>query len=124
MKLSEAIRLGAMLKPQGFGNEALFGKSTCALGAAADAVNLPEELERYETLCTPFPIVGDHVEACPAGAGCAAIWCGVTVLHMAYHLNDIHKWTRERIADWVATIEPQEVEADICATVETVSVLE
>ena len=26
------------------------------------------------------------------------------------HLNDEDYWTRERIADWVATIEPAEVE--------------
>jgi hypothetical protein len=26
------------------------------------------------------------------------------------HLNDDHRWTRERIAEWVATVEPKEPE--------------
>lgn len=36
MKLSEAIRLGAMLKPQAFGAD-IEGDSTCAIGAAIEA---------------------------------------------------------------------------------------
>lgn len=37
MRLSEAIRLGAMLKPQGFGSYFRHG-ATCAMGAAIEAV--------------------------------------------------------------------------------------
>jgi len=36
------------------------------------------------------------------------------------HLNDGHGWTRERIADWVATIETQETAEPVKA--ETVAV--
>jgi hypothetical protein len=28
-------------------------------------------------------------------------------------LNDHHRWTRERIAEWVATVEPQDAPAPV-----------
>ena len=98
MKLSEAIRLGSMLKPQGFGHDSarMNAKATCAFGAVQDALGrivIP-------VLHWPWLTQGN---ACPA--------CGEldrTLSVISVHLNDAHRWSRERIADWVATIEPSE----------------
>lgn len=96
MKLSEAIRLGAMLSPQNF----FFGDvvSSCALEAACDALGIARE--QWERLDEQFPEMQSSVQ-CP---GCVRI---DEAIDIAYHLNDSHEWTREQIADWVATIEAQ-----------------
>lgn len=94
MKLSEAIRLGAMLKPQAFGKLS-DGVGTCALGAAEDAVGMswfaawPLQHPAFTAGCPACKYVPDVIDqATPA------------------HLNDVHRWTREQIADWVESIEP------------------
>jgi len=113
MKLSEAIRLGAMLRPQG--RYCILGKAgTCALGAALEAAGHLDEWKRLHVLgsdkmnefwfkreiwsdfrysMSVHP-VNSHVQA--------------PVHDIIVELNDAHLWTRERIADWVATIEPQD----------------
>lgn len=107
MKLSEAIRLGAMLKPQAFGSlrslEAVNDRGsilglrliekTCAYGAAIDA--------GYTSSGRGDCIFVQTIHECPA--------CGLemTVGMVVMHLNDTHRWTRERIADFVATVEVQ-----------------
>jgi hypothetical protein len=100
MKLSEAIRLGAMLKPQAF-RALITDEGACALGAALLAVQAAAErggrsvLERWPWVVT---ISAD----CPS--------CGRSrpVFGVVTHLNDDHRWTREQIASWVARIEPAE----------------
>jgi hypothetical protein len=97
MKLSEAIRLGAMMKPQGFGLGSGNRKAerTCALGAAYEAGNVTGS---WPSLVQAFPIVKEAEEqACPA--------CGETQDGLIAHINDHHRWTREEIADWVEAIE-------------------
>jgi len=99
MQLSEAIRLGAMLAPQCFQQAKVideFGNvlATCALGAAEQAgfdIDTLSEVEAAEGVRT----------ACPA----CEYWAW-TLGGMVAHLNDDHVWTREAIADWVATVEP------------------
>ena len=116
MKLSEAIRLGAMLKPQAFGG-VNSTKGTCALGAAFEAAGLPIQygavvggLNSRSHLGSPtWHVVvppawfdlGQQITTCPECSFNNAI------SEVIPHLNDHHKWTRERIADWVATIEAQ-----------------
>lgn len=121
MRLSEAIRLGAMLKPQGHGELVHHGR-TCALGAALDAVGAL--CSDYDAVGIRFPITRQvRLGLCPA-PGCENYAHGhATVMETVFYLNDSHDWTRERIADWVETLEgPQEaasvdqsVEADITA---------
>ncbi len=101
LKLSEAISLGAMLGPQCFG-ELRHGNATCAFGAAFAAMCRPTE----NVACRVWrwlinPQVGPRV-SCPSCGQNA--WVAYTITH----LNDEHRWTREQIADWVATIEPQD----------------
>jgi hypothetical protein len=123
IKLSEAIRLGAMLGPQCFSR--LFDESggSCAIGAAIEAVGqankgrwLPvgrywneDDLVFYDAarahiLAYQVPIhwkpVFEAIEQvqCPVGCGREA---------SIPHLNNLHRWTREQIADWVERIENQ-----------------
>lgn len=104
MKLSEAIRLGAMLKPQEFGDLNSGGK-TCAWGSAYDACG-------YANIPKPFPAAWiwpqKELAVCPecvthgGSGGFHGLIDGHTVAgHIITHLNDTHRWTRERIADWV-----------------------
>lgn len=110
MQLSEAIRLGAMLKPQAFTSDGSQGKS-CALRAAGDALGIPELMPNvldYARFYTRYPYLAIEDAHPVTGMRDAR-------LSLIYFLNDIDHWTREQIADWVATIEPAEVE---CAKVE------
>lgn len=95
MRLSEAIRLGAMLKPQAFG---IYddGVGTCALGAAAMAMGrfYPDIVFSQE-----FQVLIDRKRCHECGY--VAHTGGATVAH----LNDHHRWTRERIADWIEGLE-------------------
>jgi hypothetical protein len=91
MKLSTAIRLGAMLHRQCFLVDRVqvdgVTIATCALTAAFEAGYAPH----------PFAMT---VRSCP---GCAYTRPLAWVI---VHLNDDHRWTREQIAAWVATVEP------------------
>lgn len=104
MRLSEAIRLGAMLKPQTRIGKFYMNGASCALGAAADAagVTLGHDYD-YGRLYATWPWLHREV-APPMPEMCAG---AVDVLECVWMLNDNHRWTREQIADWVATIEPE-----------------
>ena len=118
MKLSEAIRLGAMLKPQGY--EVLYGARTCALGAASDALGFEESAKRYDDLVRLFPFLSER-------ATCPVPFCDYghgehdppSNLRVVWHLNDLHRWDRCRIADWVATVEPRDDDAPVTAPTTT-----
>jgi hypothetical protein len=103
LMLHEAIRLGAMLKPQSFGGRTK--DHSCALQAACDAIgisyNLKSLIDPASTgqLCSKFPILGlQYPHPHPIGIKrplASIIWWR----------NDISKWTREQIADWLEPIE-------------------
>lgn len=109
MKLSDAIRLGSMLRPQTKG--ALIDASgSCALGAAGEATGLFTlrdatdricDDEHYRAIEDTYPVTmmtnAWHPEE--------LFMCQVR--HLIPHLNDKYSWTREAIADLVATIESQ-----------------
>jgi hypothetical protein len=111
MKLSEAILLGSIDSPQGYGNGAMFkeSKAKCALGTALHAVGQSPSFVEYNLFNSPYNIV-------------MTIWPWtetmyldhpvegrrVSVIHAIYSLNDNCGWTRPQIAAWIATIEPQE----------------
>ena len=115
--LSEAIRLGAMLRPQGRGIESADPRreATCALGAAAMAAGLPIQsggrvlTVRGEAGFTTEPCVkvpAEWVSLMTLEVNCPS--CGFWHEHLAgavAHLNDDHEWTRELIADWVESFE-------------------
>lgn len=104
MRLSEAIRLGATMKPQGFGSLLVVGSNgreyTCAMGAAFDAVGAAQDIR-----AVAFVFPGYSRKVFPICDACK-LPARVGVTSMVMHLNDAHSWTREKIADWV---EEQEV---------------
>jgi hypothetical protein len=105
MKLSEAILLGAMMSPQAF--RALFrDEGACALGAALLAVG-PISEPAIRSVLKRWPWAMTVSTDCP-GCGHSCPVFGVIT-----HLNDTHRWTREQIAEWVASIEPAEVLAEV-----------
>jgi hypothetical protein len=100
LTLSEAIRIGAMLKPQGTGGFGDDGTS-CALRAAMDAttigyskygIDYSEQLEHWPVLARQVDPPVEMEER--------------SVIHIIWVLNDSRRWTREAIADWVETLEP------------------
>lgn len=104
MKVSEAIRLGSMLRPQGFGGlwTGMGETHSCALGAAFDALGCgfiglgrpPLKVDLWLKDRATCPTCGPYVYARRE--------------EIIAHLNDRHRWTRERIADWVESIERTE----------------
>jgi hypothetical protein len=112
MKLSEAIRLGAMMKPKYVSwmhSEDM--TATCALGAALDACGALHS----------FVSADDCYERWPHLQAVSKLPCGCTLavkntVEAITHLNDGCGWTREQIADWVATIEPVEQSTDVVTT--------
>jgi len=122
MKLSEAMMLGATLRPQARGSFysrrffGLFGeKTSCALGAAYEAGNiqvvgfspgaqtLDSRGSSTSTLAYQVPAewwrIISATYVCPA---CPKILVGS---EMIPHLNDHHRWSRQQIAEWVKLIE-------------------
>jgi hypothetical protein len=114
MKLSEAIRMNGMMKPQGFGIRALYSKEApCAIGGALQVVGATQT---HETLAKIWPWVSRNTR-CPGcdSTGDSSLRCEALrrrefdlTLNILWHLNDQHKWTRQQIADWVETVEPAE----------------
>lgn len=49
-----------------------------------------------------------HIKQCPCGKACAYSK-GADLSRMIIHLNDNKQWTRERIADWLDTLDEQPV---------------
>lgn len=103
MQLSDAIRLGAMLKPQGF--EALLDDGrTCALGAAIEAVGgVIREGQTYpgRAIYRRWPLLKTLIlNPCP-GYNRRRVQVAAVISAM----NDTEHWTRQQIADWVETLE-------------------
>lgn len=95
--LSKAMRAGAKLKPQAFG-EYTDGVGTCALGAANEGAGLSTDYTR-----TPDAWLATlhAIDEMP----CPECGCGAADDSLIVHLNDWHRWTRERIATFVARLE-------------------
>ena len=107
MRLSEAIRAGAKMKPMGIGASTAdpHSEKVCALGAAACGGGLTSETQYsvYNALSTRWPILREKVhQDVPRGA----TWRGDVMEHI-WTRNDAGKTTREEIADWVAQAEEE-----------------
>lgn len=125
MKLSEAIRAGAKLHPQGRGGfvshvRRFFGfgpkvKAICALMAAYEAAGVPtiytgsdrsEGIERGEAKGDfAYAVSDEWWEILNTAWTCPVCLQSGVVGEQIPHLNDDHGWTREKIADWVEAIE-------------------
>lgn len=113
MKLSEAIRLGAMLRPQGFGCTAFVrSDESCALGAALEAVgkrSVEYDGEKaFMVVKDEWPILETFVETPTAAFRQVRLRPKqIQFTDAVWRLNDIGKLTREQIADWVESVEQQ-----------------
>jgi len=91
MKLSEAIRIGARMRPQGFADLFDMAGNSCALGAAYEgATGKTCSPHEYSKVIQEFPFLG----------------CGATGRNLSdlaktiYRMND-RQVKREQIADWL-----------------------
>jgi hypothetical protein len=105
MTLSEAIRLGAMLRKSQARYELLDEDGgTCALGAAAEAAGFLDLATRDYLSGAKAPkewhAVVKRETPCPT---CSGIFDRLD--DCIKHLNNEHRWTREAIADFVETCE-------------------
>lgn len=103
MKLSEAIRAGAKMKPQAFGTLFNLRGETCAIGAALDAVG-----GMYVSMYGSFPILQKPITECPLCNDAKPADSDVPCKNFGQvvaHINDVHKLSREAIAEWVEVIE-------------------
>ena len=124
MKLSEAIRLGAMLSPQGYDGD-VDGETRCALAAACDAVGIKgipgrsysrdRLVVNYREVEKRFPITS-NLTTCPCHE-CNVSGKRMIIVTIVWHLNDFHRRTREQIADWVETVEAQQAGSNTLAQV-------
>lgn len=108
MKLSEAIRLGSMLRPQAV--RALIAPwGSCAWGAAFEAIGAKNGHEAVRMAIEkrfPWENLASRLVTCPV-LGTPRKLCDVIV-----ELNNRHGWTREQIADWVETFETEQALQD------------
>jgi hypothetical protein len=96
MKLSELMILGSTLvKHVPYSGNPLITREGCALQIADYAAGMGNL--RYSHSWA----YGSNQTTCPA--------CQESMLNVAYavvHLNDCHKWSIDKIAQWVASAEP------------------
>lgn len=119
MRLSEAMRLGAMMKPQCTGRLFTTDGRSCALGAAAEAMGIAPTYTNH--VGDRIPVIEEgrwpvewqallsktvtHPSVCPSA--------GMSADYIIQCLNDGRHWTREQIADWVETLEAQQAVAAV-----------
>jgi hypothetical protein len=101
-ELAEAIRRGMQRRPeQAYGDYFVGRRASCALGAAYEGMyRLPAEVgglhpKRLDRL---FDCLENTIRSCPE-PGCKKRLILAAVIA---HLNDSHRWDRERIAAWVS----------------------
>ena len=101
-ELAEAIRDGMRRRgAQAFGDYFDGHGRSCALGAAYDGMyRLPADtgVARPHQLDRLFNCLENTVRRCPEEDCRKRLALGVIIVH----LNDDHRWSRERIAGWVA----------------------
>ena len=113
MKLSDAIRLGSKLTPQAWSRLKSKHGGTCALGAALEGIeydfdiSIKDTFESYwsklikaaEYIDGRWPEVINTVVLCPLCPEKSGF-----LTETITHLNDDHRVTRERIAEWIDSL--------------------
>lgn len=142
MQLSEAIRMGASMKPQVFGTlrrvierrpiykqmeiptgemdcsvisvnletEVIYG--TCAWGAALDAIGMLDQCHQgildQNYLAASATVPQHWLDTLKHIRNKKCPMCSIPIPELTIiHLNDHHKWSRERIADLVESVEKE-----------------
>ena len=117
MKLSDAIREGCENSGQSFGRlwrDDEGNYKTCVLGAIMDAHGVgSKNFTGLRVIRTSFPVLMLSVRECPVG--CSLSYMNVNTYNIKamidpsdfrlrdvmVHLNNHHKWSREKIAGWI-----------------------
>jgi hypothetical protein len=103
--LAEAMRRGMTRRPeQAFGEYYHGHNASCALGATYEGLyRLPYEAEGIvpKDLWRFYECLDFVIRRCPEGCR-KRVPLGALIVH----LNDDHRWSRERIADWLISIAP------------------
>lgn len=126
LKLSEAMRLGAMMVPQAFdvrGEEIVIERfynilhletaqyvTACALQSALIAIGRPGEHSVYEVWPWAYEYTTVECHACGS--------CYAYVAVLVVHLNDDHHMSRQSIADFVEGLEKEYAPPSIDVLVE------
>lgn len=95
---SEPIRDGAKLRPQAFGFRITRDGKTCAEGAGAEAMGIADISESGMEIARRYPYLSGSAK-CPETEACPNF--NYSRSKIITHLNDVHHWTREAIADWL-----------------------
>lgn len=91
MRFSEAVRLGSMLGPQGFGTQYYRPANTlCVTEAANMAMRGTRDTSVFDIW--PELLIDSTCPVCEIQSTLGSM--------IACCLNDKHKWTREQVADW------------------------
>lgn len=119
MKLSEAMREGAQIRGQCsgvyFGNFGSLDYLSCAIGAVIEGAGLMTPIIDANEVAGSLvsqALPGEWPEIhegticpddgnCPHAGGERLSKYRSSLLNVILHLNDDHKWTREKIADWL-----------------------
>lgn len=129
MKLSEAMRLGSMLTAPVKGPYVEFKDGrvcgACALGAAAVAMGYADKCDIEPYLDDLWPgLLRMDIPTCPEPSchGGRSHDRHLTLINRVIQLFEHHDWSRERVADWIATVELQQASAavEVGATVDAV----
>lgn len=91
MRLSEAVRLGAMTGGQIKWDLIDQHGNTCAIGAAMVAMGIKPSAMAHESLWRHFPCLNSNLVF------------GERLQYVIVDLNNHEGWSRERIADWLET---------------------
>jgi hypothetical protein len=95
MKFTEAMRLGAMMHPQTYGQSYDFEGETKIVASCAWGAAVVGGWPAADRIYSKTPV------GCPVCKRCVA---HNDVTSLVTHLNDDHRWTREAIADHVDTL--------------------
>jgi hypothetical protein len=103
--LAEAMRRGMARRPeQAFGDYYCGSTASCALGATYEGLyRLPRDAQGIvaKDLYRFYECLDFVIKRCPDGCH-KQLPLGALIVH----LNDDHRWARERIADWLVSIAP------------------
>lgn len=103
IKPSEAIRLGCLTYPvQTFGPDRRPGCVMDAMRVVYEAVDVDDSSDFDAALIAMWCPLGCVKEPDPLWAGTLS-WPSDQGPYLPAHLNDEHRWTREHIADWLAS---------------------
>jgi hypothetical protein len=94
--LAEAIRQGCARFPYQAYHSYYDSMAACAMGAAAAILRME-----------PLDIDCPEVRVCPVRSNCELLDTVIPRNHLfslVVHLNDDHRWSRERIADYLDTL--------------------